>query len=134
VTATTAVNSPSRGRIVSARILLVLGVLLLVLSILSTYVKREALDEGQFRQTSQQLIADPAIQEAIAAQMTDALANVDFSSSLEDRLPTNLQALAGPIAGLAQGFVGTAAENLLARPRIQDAFVDLVVLSQRQFA
>jgi hypothetical protein len=133
VTDTTAVNSPSRGRIISARILLVLGVLLLVLSILSTYVKREALDEGQFRQTSQQLIADPAIQEAIAAQMTDALANVDFSSSLEDRLPTNLQALAGPIAGLAQGFVGTAAENLLARPRIQDAFVDLVVLSQRQF-
>jgi hypothetical protein len=133
VNATTAANSPSRGRIISARILLVLGVLLLVLSILSTYVKREALDEGQFRQTSQQLIADPAIQEAIAAQMTDALANVDFTNSLEAKLPTNLQALASPIAGLAQGFVGTAAENLLARPRIQDAFVDLVVLSQRQF-
>ena len=133
MTATTAANSPSRGRIISARILLLLGVLLLVLSILSTYVKREALDEGQFRQTSQQLIADPAIQEAIAAQMTDALANVDFTTSLEAKLPTNLQALASPIAGLAQGFVGTAAENLLARPRIQDAFVDLVVLSQQQF-
>ena len=107
-----------------------LGVLLLVVSILSTYVKREALDSGQFRQTSQKLIADPAIQEAVAAQMTDALANVDFTSSLEAKLPTNLQALASPIAGLAQGFVGTAAENLLARPRIQDAFVDLAVLSQ----
>ena len=34
---------------------------------------------AQFRQTSQQLIADPAIQEAVAAQMTDALANVDFT-------------------------------------------------------
>ena len=65
--------------------------------------------------------------------MTDALANVDFTSSLEAKLPTNLQALASPIAGLAQGFVGTAAENLLARPRIQDAFVDLAVLSQQQF-
>ena len=133
MTATSAAKSPSKGRIIAARILLVLGVLLLVLSILSTYVKREALDSGQFRHTSQQLIADPAIQEAVAAQMTDALANVDFTSSLEAKLPTNLQPLASPIAGLAQGFVGTAAENLLARPRIQDAFVDIAVLSQQQF-
>jgi hypothetical protein len=132
-TATAAAESPSKGRIVAARVLLVLGVILLVLSILSTYVKREALDSGQFKQTSQQLIADPAIQEAVAAQMTDALANVDFTSSLEAKLPTNLQPLASPIAGLAQGFVGTAAENLLARPRIQDAFVNIAVLSQQQF-
>jgi hypothetical protein len=133
VTATPAAKSSSRGRIVAARVLLVLGVLLLVVSILSTYVKREALDSGQFKQTSQQLIADPAIQEAVAAQMTDALANVDFSSALEEKLPPNLQALASPIAGLAQGFVGTAAQNLLARPRIQDAFVEAAVLSQKQF-
>ena len=125
--------APPRGRIIAARILLVLGVLLLVVSILSTYVKREALDSGQFKQTSQQLIADPAIQEAVAAQMTDALANVDFSGALQAKLPTNLQALASPIAGLAQGFVGTAAQNLLARPRIQDAFVEASVLSQKQF-
>ena len=65
--------------------------------------------------------------------MTDALANVDFSGSLEAKLPTNLQALASPIAGLAQGFVGTAAQNLLARPRVQDAFVEAAVLSQKQF-
>ena len=65
--------------------------------------------------------------------MTDALANVDFSGSLEEKLPTNLQALASPIAGLAQGFIGTAAQNLLARPRIQDAFVEASVLAQKQF-
>jgi len=133
VTASPAANSPSRGRIIGARILLVIGVLLTVVSILSTYVKREALDSGQFKQTSQQLIADPAIQEAVAAQMTDALANVDFTGALEEKLPTNLQSLASPIAGLAQGFVGTAAQNLLARPRIQDAFVEAAVLSQKQF-
>ncbi len=132
MTATSA-NSPSRGRIVAARVLLVLGVLLLVVSILSLYVKREALDSDQFRDTSQQLIQDPAIQEAVAAQMTDALADVDFTTALEEKLPTNLQSLASPIAGLAQGFVGTAAQNLLARPRIQDAFVEAAVLSQQQF-
>ena len=130
---TASTTGPSRGRIIAARTLLVVGVLLLVLSILSTYVKREALDSGQFRQTSEKLIADQKIQEAVAAQMTDALANVDFSGSLEEKLPTNLQALASPIAGLAQGFIGTAAQNLLARPRIQDAFVEASVLAQKQF-
>jgi hypothetical protein len=37
------------------------------------------------------------------------------------------------MAGLAQGFVGTAAENLLARPRVQDAFVQASSLAQKQF-
>jgi hypothetical protein len=122
--------SPSRGRIIAARALLVLGVLLSVVTILSTYVKREALDEGQFKQTSQQLIASPAIQEQVAAQLTDALATVDFSAELESRLPSNLQGLAAPIAGLAQGFAGTAAQNLLTRPRAQETFVGLASASQ----
>jgi len=41
--APTATASPSRGRIIGVRAFLVLGVLLTVVSILSTYVKREAL-------------------------------------------------------------------------------------------
>ena len=56
--ATASTTAPSRGRIIAARTLLVVGVLLLVVSIVSTYVKREALDSGQFRQTSEKLIAD----------------------------------------------------------------------------
>ena len=131
--ATTPTASASRGRIIGARALLVIGVLLTVVSILSTYVKREALDSGQFKQTSQQLIQNPAIQEQVAAELTDALANVDFSAELQSKLPPNLQALATPIAGLAQGFVGTAAQSLVARPRVQDAFVEASVLAQKQF-
>ena len=105
MTASPAAQSPSRGRIIGARVLLVLGVLLTVVSILSTYVKREALDPDQFKQTSQELIASPAIQEQVAAEMVDALyANVDVSGELEDKLPTNLQALAGPIAGSRAGL------------------------------
>jgi hypothetical protein len=134
MTEATAAHSPTRGRIIGARVLLVVGVLLLVVSILSTYVKREALDPDRFRETSQELIANPAIQEQVAAELTDALTtNVDISAQLEAKLPENLQALAGPIAGLAQGFAGTAAQNLLARPRVQDAFVDLASISQAQF-
>ena len=133
MTAASAAQSPSRGRIIGARVLLVVGVLLTVVSILSTYVKREALDPDRFKQTSQELIANPAIQEQVASQLSDALTtNVDISAALEARLPPNLQALAGPIAGLAQGFAGTAAQNLLARPRAQDVFVELASVSQAQ--
>ena len=58
--------------------------------------------------------------------------NVDVSAELEGNLPTNLQALAGPLAGLSQGFADTAAQKLLARPRVQDTFVELASLSQAQ--
>ena len=125
--------SPSRGRIIGVRALLVLGVLLTVVSILSTYVKREALDEGRFEQTSRELIASPAIQEQVAAKMVDALfLNVDVSAELGGGLPTNLQALAGPLAGLSLGFADTAAQKLLARPRVQDGFVEISAQSQQQ--
>lgn len=126
-------SSSSRGRIIGGRALLVLGVLLTVLSILSTYVKREALDQGQFEQTSQELIQSPAIQEQVAAVMVDALfSNVDVSAELKGNLPTNLQPLAGPIAGLSQGFADTASQKLLTRPRVQEAFVKLASTSQSQ--
>ena len=124
----------SRGRIIAARALLVVGVLLTVVSILATYVKREALDNDQFRSTSQELIANPQIQEQVAAVMVDALySNVDVSSELSAKLPDNVKGLAAPIAGLSRELADRAALELLARPRAQSAFVDLASAAQRQF-
>jgi hypothetical protein len=131
--ATPAPASASRGRRIGARTLLILGVLLTVVSILSTYVKREALDKGQFENTAQELIADPAIQQQVAAVMVDSLyANVDVSSELKQKLPENLQALAAPIAGLSRELADRAAQELLTRPRIQTTFVTLASASQSQ--
>ncbi|MSO94286.1 MAG: hypothetical protein EXQ81_00650 [Thermoleophilia bacterium] len=126
-------HSLSRGRIIGVRALLVLGVLLSVLSILSTYVKREALDTDRFKQTSRALIADPLIQEQVAARLVDAFyTKVDVSAELKDALPTNLKPLAGPLTGLSRGFADTAAQKLLTRSSAQDAFVELASLSQSQ--
>ncbi len=123
----------SRGRVIAARSLLVLGVLLTVVTILSTYVKRELLDEGQFRQTSEELIASPAIQQQVAAALVDALyANVDVSAALTDKLPSNLQGLAAPLAGLSRELVDRGAQELVTRPRAQSAFVDVASASQAQ--
>ncbi|MEI7760694.1 MAG: hypothetical protein WCJ67_07980 [Thermoleophilia bacterium] len=126
-------HSLSRGRIIGVRALLVLGVLLSVLSILSTYVKREALDTDRFKQTSRALIANPLIQEQVAARLVDAFyTKVDVSAELKDALPTNLKPLAGPLTGLSRGFADTAAQKLLTRSSVQDAFVELASVSQSQ--
>jgi hypothetical protein len=126
-------GTASRGRIIGARALLVLGVLLTVVSILSTYVKREALDKGQFKQTSQQLIASPAIQQQVASTLVDTLyANVDVGAELTSKLPTNLQGLAAPIAGISQELVNRGAQELITRPRAQAAFVEAASFSQQE--
>ena len=96
MTASPAAQSPSRGRIIAARTLLVLGVLLTVVSILSTYVKREALDADQFKQTSQELIASPAIQEQVAARWSMRSTRTSTSrASSTSKLPDEPPGLAG---------------------------------------
>jgi hypothetical protein len=126
-------SGPSRRRIIAARTLAVVGVVLVVVSLLANWVKREALDKDHFRSTSQELIAEPAIQAQLAQTMVDQLyANVDVSQQLEQKLPPNLQALAGPIAGLSRELIDRAAVELLQRPRVQTLFVTAASVSQAQ--
>jgi hypothetical protein len=126
-------SGPSRGRIIAARVLVVIGVVLVVVSLLSNWVKREALDKSTFRSTSQELIAHPAVQEQLAQTMVDQLyANVDVSQQLAEKLPPNLQALAGPISGLSRELIDRGATELLQRPRVQTLFVAAASLSQSQ--
>jgi hypothetical protein len=73
------------------------------------------------------LIADPAIQEQVAAVMVDSLySSVDVTAELEARLPEDLQALAGPIAGLSRQLADRAAVEILERPRLQEVYVTAV--------
>jgi hypothetical protein len=128
-------QGPSRTRIILARTLVVIGVLLVVVSVLANFVKREALDEDAFRATSQELIANEHIRNQVAATMVDQLySNVDVGAELRTRLPDNLQPLAGPIAGLAREGLDRAAQELLARPRVQNLFVDATSVAQKQVA
>jgi hypothetical protein len=130
---TSPAQSQSRGRVVGARALVVVGVVLLVVSLLANWVKREALDPATFRETSQELIAHPDIQEQLAATMVEQLyANVDVAARLEERLPENLQSLAAPIAGISREAIDRAARELLERPRVQTLFVASASLAQAQ--
>jgi hypothetical protein len=127
-------RGPSKTRIILARVLTVIGILLVVVSALANYVKREALDESRFRSTSRALIASDAISDQLALTLVDQLyTNTDVSASLEQKLPENLRPLAVPLAGLARNAAETAAKRLLERPRIQELFVAASSLAQREF-
>ncbi len=126
-------TGPSRGRIIAARTLVVVGVVFVAVSLLANWVKREALDPETFRTTSEELIAHPAIQDQVAQAMVDQLyANVDVSAQLQQKLPPNLQSLAAPIAGLGQEVIDRAATELLGRPRVQTLFITAASLAQSQ--
>jgi hypothetical protein len=121
----------SKGRIITAHILVVLASILAVLSLLAGYLRFQAFDKQTFKQTAAQLIAEPSIRDQIAATMVDELySNVDVQAALSQRLPPTLQPLAAPIAGALPQLTTQAAERILARPRAQSLFVDSALLSQ----
>jgi hypothetical protein len=108
-------------------------VLLVVVSITANFVDRQALGNSDFKDAAKQLANDPAIQQQVALALTDQLfSRVDVQARLEQRLPANLKALAGPIAGATRPLSERLARELLQRPRFQQAFVAALVTGQQQ--
>jgi hypothetical protein len=125
-------SNSSMGRMVLVRTLVVLGALLAVLALLAGYVRYQALDTDTVEQTAGELIADPEIREQIAATMVDQLyANVDVEAALEQRLPPDQKALAGPIAAAVRAGADRLAQGLLDRPRAQELWVRTIGATHR---
>ena len=126
---------PSRARVVGAHALVVVGAVLLVVSLLANFVRREALDSGSFEKTSRALIADSTIQNAVATRLVnELLANPDASQALAGTLPPKLQELAGAQSGAPRDLVERATRKVLELPRLQELFVNASVLAQKQVA
>jgi hypothetical protein len=115
-----------------ARILVLIGALLAVLSLLAGYIRFQGLDTGTVEGTAGDLIADPEIRDQIAATLVEQLfGNVDVSAALEEQLPPAQQGLAGPIASGIQLGADNAARRLLERPRPQRLWVASITESHR---
>ncbi|HEY6584832.1 MAG TPA: hypothetical protein VIZ29_08290 [Gaiellaceae bacterium] len=115
------------GRMLLARILVVLGAILAVLSLIAGYVRFQALDTQNVENTAGELIADPEIRTVVAATLVDQLySNVDVEQVLNERLPADQKGLAGPIAGAIRLAADPAAQRILARPAVQELWVGSV--------
>ena len=125
---------PSRIRLIGARVLTVLAVLLALVGMVAFYVEHTALDEAGFKTVSENMIQNDAIRTQVANTAVDQLfANVDVEAAIADRLPPAQKGLAPVLAGLARSGAYRAADAALERPRVQKAWVEVTTRTQRQF-
>ena len=117
-------RTTARWRIVTAHVLVVLAAILALPAVVSGYIRWQAFDTNTFQNTASDLIADPTIRNEVAATLVDQLyTNVDVQGALEQRLPADQKALAGPLTAVSRLAADRVAPEVLARPRAQQAFV-----------
>jgi hypothetical protein len=110
-----------RTRTILVWVLFAVGTLVLLVGSLTVWVKRQALDTDAWVDTSSQLLEDDDVRQALSVYIVDQLyANADPEAVLEERLPENLQGLAGPIAGALRQPATEGVDGFLQRPRVQD--------------
>jgi hypothetical protein len=104
-------------------ILFALAIIMGFGAITSTWVRRQALDSGSWPDTSSKLLADKQIQEALGAYLVNELfTEVDVAAELRRVLPPEGQALSAPAAAGLRQVATRLAPEMLARPRVQDAW------------
>jgi hypothetical protein len=111
--------SKKRGLLVWS--LLGLATILLFVSSLTVWSKRQLLDDQAWADSSSQLLANDEVRGAIAQKLSDALfQRVDIEAQLRERLPPRSQGAAPALAAALQNTVGpAAADRLLQRPKVQ---------------
>src|SRR3954464_1665006 len=111
----------SRGRRRLVRLLIVLGSLLAFLSVFAIWTERQALDTGEWVNTSGRLIQNHKIREAVSKYLIDQLyENVDVEKELSEKLPGDTKELAGPISGGLRQVAGSGAEKVLESSTAQE--------------
>ncbi|MGZ4594629.1 MAG: hypothetical protein ACXV3C_12250 [Actinomycetes bacterium] len=100
--------------------LIVLAAVIALVSSLTVWVKRQALDTDAWTKASNELLQNDQVREALSVYIVDQLyTNGDVSGRLQQDLPPNLAGLAGPLAGALRAPAVDAVDRLLARPRVQ---------------
>jgi hypothetical protein len=114
----------TRGRRIAVWSLVVLASIIALVSILTTWVNRQMLDNKSWGKLSTHLIQDRAVQSSLATEIVNQLyANVDISAQLKQRLPKNLKQLSDPAAAAVREPATRGVEFLLTQPRFQALFV-----------
>ena len=122
-----------RTRTIFKWILIVVGTLILLISSLTVWVKRQALDNDAWTNTSARLLQNDDIRQALSIYIVDQLyKNGAVEERLQQRLPPNLSGLAGPIAGALREPAQTAVDRFLERPRVQAAWKNANRVAQKQ--
>ena len=110
----------SRKRAIAVWSLVALATLLLLISSLTVWVKRQALDTNAWTDASGKLLADDEVRGALSIYLVNTLySNVDVTARVRQALPPQRSGLAPVISGALREFSERAANQLLASPRAQ---------------
>jgi hypothetical protein len=112
--------APHRGLV---RVLLVAGTVLAIAAIFAVFANRQALDAGNWADTSGALLENEAVRTQVSAFLVDEVyANVDVKGEVARALPPRLDPLAGPAASGLRELAEQRMERVLGRPRVQEAW------------
>jgi hypothetical protein len=113
----------SRKRAIAVWALVIVASLLLLISSLTIWVKRQALDTDAWTNASGQMLANDDIRQQLSLYLVDTLFNnTNATARIEQALPPERAALAPVIAGALRNFSVQAADRLLETPRAQAAW------------
>lgn len=125
VPADEAVREPPRPRRALPIVLVVLATVIGFVSVFAVWVKRQALETDTWTETSTELLENETIRDAVADFLVTSLYdNVDVQGEIANRLPPQLEALAGPAAGGLRQLATTLAQDALAQPKVQGLWED----------
>jgi hypothetical protein len=104
-------------------VLLVAAVITGFVGMFSVWANRQALNTDNWTTTSGNLLENKNVQKAVGAYLVDQLfQNVDVAGEIQQVLPPQAQALAGPAAAGLRQLADQRAPIFLARPRVQEAW------------
>jgi hypothetical protein len=119
------------GRRTLPIILIVLATIVGVTSVSALWAKRQLLETETWSTTSEELIQNAEIQDAVSTFIVTAIYdNVDVEAVLAERLPTQLAPLAGPVAGALRSAADDVALKALEQPRVQGLWVEANAAAQ----
>ena len=126
-------NTLSRRRRFVVWALLVVASLLLLVSVLTTWVRRQMLDNQSWKHASTQVIQNSQVRTALSQYMVNQLYDqVNVEQALEQRLPGRTKQLAGPLSAALRQPATNTAEFILGRPRVQQLWINTTTLAHQK--
>ena len=111
--------------------LIVLATIIAIVSVFALWAKRQVLETDTWSTTSEQLIQDADVQDALNTFIVTAIFdNVDVETELANRLPPQAAPLAGPVAGALRAAADNVVEKALDEPKVQQLFVNASAAAQ----
>lgn len=112
--------APIRLRRTSIAIIVLAGIVAFF-AVFAVWARRQLLETDTWTQTSTKVLADERVQTALDNFLVQALFdNVDVEKQLQNKLPSNLQGLAGPAASGVRELALRAAAEALQSPQVQE--------------